>query len=191
VRVHRDRLVEVLVAVAEVDAQDVADLGLQQRAGDRGRTQRGGEALAPLPVGERAERARGLDRLGHELVEARRRDVPHQALGLDPVLAHLPARLRLGRAELQPVDGRHLPADDLRLGRHPGRARLQRLGLGQVARELVDLGDVLGRADLEGLPCDRADERGAPDPQERPAVDSSRHANGNVQQPRTYVQVFR
>ena len=91
VRVHRVRRAELLVAVAEVHAQDVADLGLERRPGHRRRAERPAEALAVELVDDRGERARARgSRAGPSSRRGRSaRERPSSTrAGLDPVLAH-------------------------------------------------------------------------------------------------------
>ena len=105
VRVHRDRLAQPPVGVAEVDDEHVADLGVQRRAGHvhaaRGRREAGRHR--PVDVG--AERAAAGDPAVVPVVAPARDDVPAHRLGLDPVLAPHAAGLRLDLRELLGGDG--------------------------------------------------------------------------------------
>ena len=148
---HRHRLAELLVGVAEVDDEQVPDLGGQDGPGHRGRRRRAGEPGRHELVGEGAERALAPD--GHvvPVVAARRDRVPPQRACLDPVLAPRAA------------------CGGLRRGERPRRLGLR--GSRDRAGRGVGLRGVLRRSHRDLAPTDRADECAGGRPQERAAVD--------------------
>src|SRR4051794_11559528 len=161
VRMNRERLAEVVVAVAEVDDDRVPHLALECRAGHRSGADRVGVAVAVALVDERAERAPSTDRMVHPLVAAGRRDVPFRGARLDPVLALLSPGLRLWRLKGEPVD-----------------RVASRLRLGDPARERVGLSDLCRRLDGELVPGDAADQRGATEAEKAAAVETTWYVRG-------------
>jgi hypothetical protein len=126
VRVHRDRLAQRRVAVAEVDNQHVADLGVERRAGDVRLPDRGGEPGRHLAVDVRGVGVAARERVVVPLVLAQRRDLPLHGLGLNPVFAPLPAGSGL--------DLRHVLGDRRPRLAHAARTRVELLGLLRAQR---------------------------------------------------------
>ena len=151
VRVHRDRLVELAVGVAEVHDEHVADLGGQRGAGDVRVLRRiVGEPGRHQAVDERRVGVLAREAAVVPVVVAGRRDRPARGLGLDPVLAPLPAGSRL--------DLRHVLGGR---GTRPAHRRGRRVGLAEPAR----------RRDVDLLAPDRAQQR-------RAACDAEERAPG-------------
>ena len=141
VRMHRHRLAELAVGVAEVHDQHVADLGDQRRAGDRRVLRRvAGEPGRHQAVDVGGEAVAAAEAAVVPVVACRRRDRPADALGLDPVLAPDPARSRL----------------DLRDRLGCSRARAAHLRGGRVG-----LVEPAGRGEVDLLAPDRAEQRGS------------------------------